>query len=173
MIKPTIQLPLADGEVLQQRDDIQRLVGVLRRCGVPAAVEVPRILVPIDGSEVSDALVERVVEWQQHFGWHFDPHLMLVRDFLAKEAAERLLDEVSQADTLRCRSRLKEAGISHTLHVVMGNPAPCILDRAAAIDAALILMGTRGHGPVGSAMLGSVAYKVVHESTRPVTLLRA
>lgn len=173
MIKPTIPLPLADGEILQQRDDIQRLVGVIRRCGAPAAVEVPRILVPIDGSEVGDALVERVIEWQQHYGWHFDPHLLLVRDFLAKEAAERLLDEVSQADSARCRSRLKAAGVAHTMHVVMGNPAPCILARAGDIDAALILMGTRGHGPIGSAMLGSVAYKVVHESTRPVTLLRA
>ncbi|GMU42994.1 MAG: hypothetical protein AMXMBFR25_09800 [Lysobacterales bacterium] len=171
-IKPTIALPRADGECLKQRDDIQRLVGVIRRYGVPAPLDTPRILVPIDGSEVGDALVERVIEWRR-YGWSFDPHLLLVRDFLAKEAAERLLDEISCADTESARERLREVGIGHTLHVVMGTPAPRILERAAAVDAAMILMGTRGHGPIGSAMLGSVAYKVVHESTRPVTLLRA
>lgn len=171
-IKPTIALPRADGECLKQRDDIQRLIGVIRRYGVPAPLDTPRILVGIDGSEVSDALAERIIEWRR-YGWSFDPHLLLVRDFLAKEAAERLLDEGGCADSEGARDKLREAGIGHTLHVMMGAPAPRILERAAEIDAAMILIGTRGHGPIGSAMLGSVAYKVVHESTRPVTLLRA
>lgn len=55
----------------------------------------------------------------------------------------------------------------------MGNPAPAILERADELDATLILMGTRGHGPIGSVLLGSVAYKVVHGASRPVTLVRA
>lgn len=171
-IKPTIALPRADGECLKQRDDIQRLIGVIRRYGVPAPLDTPRILVAVDGSEVSDALIERVVEWRR-YGRSFDPHLLLVRDFLAKEAAERLLDEAGLSDTASVRERLRELGIGHTLHVLMGAPSTRILERASDVDAAMILMGTRGHGPIGSAMLGSVAYRVVHESSRPVTLLRA
>lgn len=167
-----MKLPTLDDERIEQRDEIGRLVGIVRHYGA-APVAGPRILVAIDGTEVSNALADRVIEWQQKHHWAFDTHLLLVHDFLGKEAAERLLEEVALADTAAVRERLRAAGIGHTLHVLMGNPAPRILERAAAIDAAVILMGTRGHGPIGSVMLGSVAYKVVHEARRPVTLLRA
>lgn len=173
MTKPTLTLPCADGERLEQRDDIGRLIGLVCRHGAPAATELPRVLIAIDGSEVSDALAERAVTWLQQYHWPFDVHLVLVRDFLGKEAAERLLEETARADSARVRDRLGQQGIGYTLHVLMGNPAPRIIERASALGAAMILMGTRGHGPIGSAMLGSVAYRVVHESTIPVTLLRA
>lgn len=173
MTTSPILLPVADGERHEQRDDIGRLVGLMFRHGAPAVTDTPRILVAVDGTEVSDALMGQVIEWQQRFHWAFDTHLLTVRDFLGKEAAERLLEETALADCARCLQRLRASAVAHTLHVLMGDPAPRVLERAAAIGASMILMGTRGHGPISSAMLGSVAYKVVHTSTLPVTLLRA
>ncbi len=173
MTTKSIALPLADGDRHEQRDNIGRLVGLMFRHGTPAAVGIPRILIAVDGTEVSDALMDQVIQWQQQYHWSFDAHLLLVRDFLGKEAAERLLEETALADCARLLQRLRAATVAHTLHVLMGDPAPQILERAAAIGASMILMGTRGHGPISSAMLGSVAYKVVHASTLPVTLLRA
>jgi nucleotide-binding universal stress UspA family protein len=55
----------------------------------------------------------------------------------------------------------------------MGDPATRILERAAAIGATMILMGTRGQGRIAIALLGSVAHKVVYDSSIPVTLVRA
>ncbi|HWS28119.1 MAG TPA: universal stress protein [Xanthomonadales bacterium] len=173
MTSHPISLPLADGERHEQRDDIGRLVGLTFHHGATSAAETPRILIAVDGTDVSDALMEQVIDWQQRFNWRFDAHLLTVRDFLGKEAAERLLEETALADCASVLQRLKAANVAHTLHVLMGDPAPRILERAAAIGAAMILMGTRGHGPISSAMLGSVAYKVVHASTIPVTLVRA
>lgn len=173
MTTPTLKLPSADGERLEQRDAIGRLIGLICRHGAPAAADMPRVLIAIDGSEVGDELVERALKWLQQYHWRFDVHLVLVRDFLGKEAAERLLEETARADSARVRERLSQAGIGYTLHVLMGSPAARIIERANALDAAMILMGTRGHGPIGSALLGSVAYRVVHESTIPVTVLRA
>lgn len=173
MTTQSIALPLADGEHHQQRDDIGRLIGLTYRYGSAAEAGIPRVLVPIDGTSVSTALMDHVIEWQQRFHWAFDTHLLMVRDFLGKEAAERLLEDTALADCASSLERLKAAGVAHTLHVLMGDPAPRILERAAAIKASLILMGTRGHGPISSVMLGSVAYKVVHASSLPVTLLRA
>jgi nucleotide-binding universal stress UspA family protein len=173
MAMNALKLPVADGERIEQRDNIGRLVGLMCHHGEPCAAGLPRILVAVDGSDVSDVLANRVIEWLQKFRWAFQTHLVLVSNFLGKEAAERLLEQSARADTTQVRERLAAAGVGYTLHVVMGDPAACILERAAAIDATMILMGTRGQGRVAIALLGSVAHKVVYESTIPVTLVRA
>ena len=173
MTTAALKLPVADGERIEQRDNIGRLVGLMCRHGQAFARESPRVLVAVDGSDVSDVLADRVIEWLQQLHWAFDVHLLLVSDFLGKEAAERLLEQTARADTGHVRERLAAAGVGYTLHVLMGDPATRILERAAAIDATMILMGTRGRGHIAFALLGSVAHKVVYESTIPVTIVRA
>lgn len=167
---PGLEIAEQDRERLEERDDIGRLTGLQFHHGASAPAGNARILVAIDGTAISLRLMQELVAWRAR-GWQFDVHLLLVHDFLGKEAAERLLDEVGLADSESSRALLRASGISHTLHVLMGAPATRILERAEALNAALILMGTRGHGPLGSALLGSVAYKVVHASPRPVTLV--
>ncbi|WDV49171.1 universal stress protein [Streptomyces coeruleorubidus] len=44
---------------------------------------------------------------------------------------------------------------------------------AAAADAELLVLGSRGHGPIVGFLLGSVGQQVIAESTRPVVLVRA
>lgn len=167
-----LPLPTLDRERLEERDDIGRLTGVLYRFGVAAEEQAPRILVAIDGTAIGAALVQTLIDWRAQ-GWRFETHLLLVHDYLGKEAAERLLDEVGLADSEPVRAALGTAQMPHVLHVLMGNPAPRIQERADELGASMILMGTRGHGVLGSALLGSVAHKVVHTATRPVTLVRA
>jgi nucleotide-binding universal stress UspA family protein len=173
MTQQALQLPVADGERIEQRDDIGRLVGLMCRHGAPVPAGLPRILIAIDGSDVSNALAATAIAWIKEFHWAFEVHLILVRDFLGKEAAERLLEDCARADSARVREALGAAGVGYTLHVLMGDAATRILERAAAIDATMILMGTRGQGRIAIALLGSVAHKVTHESTIPVTLVRA
>lgn len=172
MTTAALQLPAADQECLRIRDDIGRLTSILLRSGPAADADMPRIVVAIDGTAIGLDLVEQLLKWRRQ-GWHFDVHLVIVHDYLGKEAAERLLEEVCLKDSAEVRAALTAAEMAHTLHVLMGNPAPAILERADALDATMILMGTRGHGPIGSVLLGSVAYKVVHGASRPVTLVRA
>jgi nucleotide-binding universal stress UspA family protein len=68
--------------------------------------------------------------------------------------------------------RLKEAGISHDVHVEIGHPAQTITEFAEKYHCATIVMGTRGSGAIRSLAVGSVANKVVHLSAVPVLLVK-
>jgi nucleotide-binding universal stress UspA family protein len=79
--------------------------------------------------------------------------------------ARRLLDEEAK--------RLEDGGgrVAET-HVRRGQFVDEILDLAEEIEAGLILMGSRGLGPVKRLLLGSVAEGVVHHAPSPVLVAR-
>lgn len=55
---------------------------------------------------------------------------------------------------------------------VVEGPAAHVLTHAA-LDAEFLVVGSRGHGPLRSAILGSVSQACVHKSTRPVVVVPA
>ena len=57
-------------------------------------------------------------------------------------------------------------------HIVPGHPAETIVDVAKKHDCTRVVMGTRGLGTIDGLVLGSVAYKVLHLSPVPVTLVK-
>jgi nucleotide-binding universal stress UspA family protein len=63
--------------------------------------------------------------------------------------------------------------ISVTTVVVSGHAAREILKRLREGRHDLLVMGTRGLGRVGSALLGSVSQAVLHEAEVPVLVVRA
>jgi nucleotide-binding universal stress UspA family protein len=62
--------------------------------------------------------------------------------------------------------------ISVTSIVVGGHPANVILARLSEGRHDLLVMGTRGLGRVGSALLGSVSQAVLHKAQVPVLVVR-
>ena len=57
-------------------------------------------------------------------------------------------------------------------HAVTGEPAEAILYEASKLGVDEIIIGSRGLRPIGAALLGSVAYKVLHEAMVPVVVVR-
>jgi nucleotide-binding universal stress UspA family protein len=56
--------------------------------------------------------------------------------------------------------------------MLRGETADEIVAYADTIDADLIVVGSRGHGAIASALLGSVSRGVLHEARRPVLVVR-
>ncbi len=82
-------------------------------------------------------------------------------------------DLVLQAgsDTAVARRILDAAGIAYRFHSELGNPADRIVDliRSQACDE--VVVGSRGMSALDNLAFGSVAYKIVHLSPVPVTVV--
>jgi nucleotide-binding universal stress UspA family protein len=65
----------------------------------------------------------------------------------------------------------RHAGLEVSTDVLEGDPVDTLV--AAAAEAELLVLGSRGHGPVVGFLLGSVGQQVIADVTRPVVLVRA
>lgn len=79
-------------------------------------------------------------------------------------------DETEPLD--RALELAEAAGIEVETHVLRGDPVDEIVAYADTIDADLIVVGSRGHGTLASALLGSVSRGILHEARRPVLVVR-
>jgi nucleotide-binding universal stress UspA family protein len=69
--------------------------------------------------------------------------------------------------------RIEGASATETqAHLRMGRADEEIVELAQSIDAGLIVMGSRGHGRLRRALVGSVSESVVRHAHCPVTIVR-
>jgi nucleotide-binding universal stress UspA family protein len=135
-----------------------------------------RIVVGVDGSESSkDALrwaarqagftgatLEVVTGWDYPAFYGWAPAIPDDVDFgyFAGQAQEDALDEVFGADR---PARLET-------RVMAKHPAIALVE--ASEGAELLVVGSRGHGPLADALLGSVSTYCVHHAQCAVTVIR-
>lgn len=140
-----------------------------------------KILIATDGSPAALQAVELGLEVAEE--QHAQPtfvHVAPAADVLpvagfAMAGPVSVPHELAEAD----RSSLDEAvllaeerGIDAQTKLLAGDPAHQIVVYADEIDADLIVVGSRGLGKIGSALLGSVSHKLLHEAKRPVMVVR-
>jgi nucleotide-binding universal stress UspA family protein len=139
-----------------------------------------KILVPVDGSPSSDRALRfalsfvarmptteiRLLNVQEPFG---------LRDLKAlpdRESMERLLHERGVHATKSAREMVTDARVYTECPIEFGDVAETIARYATEHRCDMVVMGSRGLGPVKSLVLGSVAMKVIHASEVPVTVVR-
>ena len=148
----------------------------------PSGIQ-PRIVAGVDGSPSSvsalrwairqagltGAAVDAVIAWHYPVaatGYGWAPMAAPVNsDFDFQDIAEKTVaDAVSSAlgpvSDVRVRTQVAE-----------GNPAQVLLDAAAGAE--LLVVGSRGHGGVTEALLGSVSQHCVQHARCPVVVIRS
>ena len=140
------------------------------------------LLVPIDGSENSLRVAQRLVEKGSLYGvpGQAEIHLLNVQHafsgnvstFISQEQIRKAHQEEGIKDLAAARALLDRAGIKYSTHIGVGDPAEVIAQYAKEKNCAQILMGTRGLGRVAGLLLGSVAQKVIQLTDIPVLLVK-
>lgn len=140
-----------------------------------------RLLVAIDGSENAARALNYALTLAKEIG-PVELHLVTVHPepviygeiqvYVTRAKMEELQQRHSE-DILRpAEEAAKTAGVPYTSEIVVGDVAPMIVNRADELKCDGIVMGTRGLGAIGNLVMGSIATKVVHLTTLPVTLVK-
>ena len=143
-----------------------------------------RILLALDGSESADrarALVTSLA-WPEPtavrvvaaldigtalWGGPWIPAVPVDADELEAQAVADLTRVVQEA-----RGPLEAAGLTVEAELLRGRPAAAIVDDARRWQPDLIVVGSRGHGPMETAVLGSVSGAVTDHAGCPVLIAR-
>jgi nucleotide-binding universal stress UspA family protein len=86
-----------------------------------------------------------------------------------KQSAEDILMERAQHHARTATQRITDAGFDVSSRAVVGSPAEAILREINNIKADLVVVGSRGTGPLRQALMGSVSDAVVRHA--PATLV--
>jgi nucleotide-binding universal stress UspA family protein len=140
-----------------------------------------RILLALDGSpgaESARALV-RVLPWPEPSQVDAVRVVEPIWDLFAMPAFEfeGPMDELLGIDDIRQSlagdvDGLAKPGLAVETDVVIGRAATVIVETATRLGSDLIVMGSRGRGPIGSMVLGSVSAEVADHAPCPVLVAR-
>jgi nucleotide-binding universal stress UspA family protein len=139
-----------------------------------------KILIATDGSESAHEALEFGLELAEEQGAtpfivHVAPAVEVLPYASFGVAAPTIPHEPDEEDRAPLKHAVEIAarkGLDAKTELLVGNPADEIVAFADTIDADLIVVGSRGYGAIASVMLGSVSRGVLHESRRPVLVVR-
>src|SRR6266516_2278368 len=141
---------------------------------------IDKILIATDGSDSAHEVLQLGLDLAgeqdaETFVLHIAPRVDAIPCVSFAMATPTIPHKLSERDRKPLHEALEiaeEKGIVVETELLQGNPAEEIVTYADTIDADLIVVGSRGHGAVASALIGSVSRGVLHESRRPVLIVR-
>jgi nucleotide-binding universal stress UspA family protein len=139
-----------------------------------------KALVPVDGSSASERAVRHVIALMKGRE-PMEVHLINVQEeadapqlrrFVKPADIKRMQLEHARTALQAAKRLLDRAGIDDKEHVMIGDPAEKIATFARRGRFDKIVMGTHGRTGISAMLMGSVATKVLHRATVPVTLVK-
>jgi nucleotide-binding universal stress UspA family protein len=139
-----------------------------------------KILIATDGSESAHEALEFGLELAEEQGaTPFVVHVAPAVEVLPygsfgvpAPTAPHELDEQDRVPVEEAAEIAARRGLEVKTELLVGDPADEIVAFSDTIDADLIVVGSRGRGAIASVLLGSVSRAVLHESRRPVVVVR-
>jgi nucleotide-binding universal stress UspA family protein len=140
------------------------------------------IVIATDGSEPAREAVELGLELAAEHGAtpvfvHVIPEIdVMPTSGLGISIPPAIVHEPTDEDRAPIEDALALAaqhGLDARAELLVGNPVAEIVAYADSAAADLIVIGSRGHGRIASAVLGSVSRGVLAETRRPVVVVRA
>ncbi len=141
-----------------------------------------RILIPVDGSKASEHAVGELIKYLPQ--WREAPQLELLYVQLPVrpsptihgvsidgDALGNYYRKEAETATAKAKEMLTTAKLAFSEAAAIGEPAEQVCKTAAEKKCDMIWMGTRGMGGFANLLLGSVAMKVLHRASIPVTLV--
>lgn len=147
-----------------------------------------KILVPLDGSKFSIRSLNYAINLAKFtnskiigvFVVSSDDTPAPIDDLLnplssiSTQGYETKMIKQGQKTLENAEKRCKQNKIDFSKKILFGNPGNQIIkyaeDKKTGVE--LIIMGSHGHGHAGEILLGSISYKVVHKSKKPVTIIK-
>lgn len=141
-----------------------------------------KILVPLDGSERSIKALDHAISLAEKFSAKITlvnvipilpPYTDTTIDRLG-HVQQSIIDELLKSghDLLdQYVSSFSDKNIEMDQHIIIGNPAKEILDKAKLEDYDLIVIGSRGLGEIKGYIMGSVSNRVSRHATCPVLII--
>ncbi|MFC1945626.1 universal stress protein [Chloroflexota bacterium] len=142
---------------------------VLIRCRgaqpkVRIAKGLKKILVPLDGSMLSSAIISYISEIARLFDSELRLLQVVPENGSIFKNAENYLTDLCDG--------LKAQGYDASHEVRIGSPAETIINVAEKLKADMVAMSTRGQGGFYPWVLGSVASKIINGGTTPLMLIK-
>ena len=147
---------------------------------------ISKILVPIDGSKVSQNAATYAVELAKQTGASLTLLSVIDKRFLIeqavsasaspthlRESVEDYLKQSAQSATDAIAKLCKRNRIQFKAAIRTGHPVEEIVSEATKSKVDLVVMGSHGKSALKAAVLGSVTYGVMHKDTKiPVLIVR-
>lgn len=139
-----------------------------------------KILVPVDGSESANRVIDYVAQLTKNQPG-VEVHILNVqipvvsghvKMFISEQQLNDYYRDEGYAALKRAHERLKQANVPYTDHIAVGHVAETIAQYAKEKNIDQIVMGTRGMTAISDLVLGSVTVKVIHLTSVPVTLIK-
>jgi nucleotide-binding universal stress UspA family protein len=132
------------------------------------------VIVGYDGSDCAKAALRTAVEVGRAydepviiaFGYELSPVGGELHDYHAA------LQELASKRVAEARELASGAKEIETV-VIEDSPAQALVELGRQRDARVIVVGTRGEGPIRGALLGSTPHKLLHLADRPVLVVPA
>ena len=134
-----------------------------------------RILVGLDGSEISKTAFTRALEFAKQYNGELHAVVAITPLHSRNHGNDALITKSeSEASSLLedLEHVAKENGVSYTSHLASGNPGELILETAEKICADLIVVGSLGKTHMERILLGSVSAYVTKYGKTNIIVIR-